>query len=369
MKSTTNYQLVNQELIDKADITQISGNWDKIDTEMKRLSDEKFDKTGGTITGATTATGGLDVSGGVDTDTLSTTGNATVGGKLTSNGQIIAKGGIDLSGRLLTDSGNVIASQMNFTKGEFPTTTQYAYWSIFDKNGLGVDANRLARFQFSMANNGTAAIGMYVNRPNDAASEDTLGILAQWVNGTTPRISLTHNPETSSNDKSVATTYWVKSLTASTTQYGLVRLASESDVLNETDKTVMDVPLAYELNDFRRLNTAYAVGDKVNCAFRFEYYLECTQAGTTSNQSLDTRKVTFGQTITDGTCKWIVRAHIKSVNNAVPDANGNITLSIPTPTIASEKEAKTGTDNTKFMTPLRTKQAIDALAAITLKVW
>ena len=51
MQSTTNYQLVKQELTDKADITQISGNWDKIDTEMKRLSDEKFDKSGGAIGG------------------------------------------------------------------------------------------------------------------------------------------------------------------------------------------------------------------------------------------------------------------------------------------------------------------------------
>lgn len=111
---------------------------------------------------------------------------------------------------------------------------------------------------------------------------------------------------------------------ASTSEYGLVRLASESDVLNETDETVMDVPLAYELNDFRRMNKAYAVGDKVNCAFRFEWFLECIQAGTTSNETLDTRNVTFGQEITDGTVKWVVRAHVKSVNSIVPNANGNI---------------------------------------------
>lgn len=115
---------------------------------------------------------------------------------------------------------------------------------------------------------------------------------------------------------------------ASTSEYGLVRLASESDVLNETDETVMDVPLSYELNDFRRMNKAYVVGDKVNCAFRFEWFLECIQAGTTSNETLDTRNVTFGQEITDGTVKWVVRAHVKSVNNAVPDKNGNINVEI-----------------------------------------
>lgn len=113
---------------------------------------------------------------------------------------------------------------------------------------------------------------------------------------------------------------------ASTSEYGLVRLASESDVLNETDETVMDVPLSYELNDFRRMNKAYAVGDKVNCAFRFEWFLECIQAGTTSNETLDTRTVSFGQEITDGTVKWVVRAHAKSVNGNVPDQNGNITV-------------------------------------------
>lgn len=113
---------------------------------------------------------------------------------------------------------------------------------------------------------------------------------------------------------------------ATTEEYGLIRLASESDVLQETDNKVMDVPLAYELNDFRRMNKTYAVGDKVNCAFRFEWFLECTKAGTTSGQTLDTRNVTFGQTITDGSVNWVVRAHVKSVNGTVPDANGNVQI-------------------------------------------
>ena len=116
---------------------------------------------------------------------------------------------------------------------------------------------------------------------------------------------------------------------ATTEEYGLIRLASESDILQETDNKVMDVPLAYELNDFRRMNKTYAVGDKVNCAFRFEWFLECTKAGTTSGQTLDTRNVTFGQTITDGSVNWVVRAHVKSVNGIVPDANGNVSISIP----------------------------------------
>lgn len=49
---------------------------------------------------------------------------------------------------------------------------------------------------------------------------------------------------------------------------------------------------------------------------------------------------------------------VKSVNGIKP-INGNVAIDIPEPVIASEAEAKAGTNNTKFMTPLRVKQAID----------
>ena len=52
---------------------------------------------------------------------------------------------------------------------------------------------------------------------------------------------------------------------------------------------------------------------------------------------------------------------VKSVNGIKPK-NGNVTIDIPKPVIASEAEAKAGADNTKFMTPLRVKQAISVLA-------
>ena len=51
---------------------------------------------------------------------------------------------------------------------------------------------------------------------------------------------------------------------------------------------------------------------------------------------------------------------VKSVNGIKP-TNGNVTIDIPEPVIASEAEAKAGTNNTKFMTPLRVAQAIDSL--------
>jgi hypothetical protein len=52
---------------------------------------------------------------------------------------------------------------------------------------------------------------------------------------------------------------------------------------------------------------------------------------------------------------------VKSVNGIKP-TNGNVTIDIPKPVIASEAEAEAGTNNTKFMSPLRVKQAISALA-------
>lgn len=146
---------------------------------------------------------------------------------------------------------------------------------------------------------------------------------------------------------------------ATYTEYGTVKLADETALLSQTNDAALTVDRAYELNDFRRMNTAYQVGDKVSCAFRYELFLECTKAGTTSGTTLDTRNVTHGQVITDGTCQWTVRTHVKSVDGAVADANGNV----KTP-IASQKEAEAGTDNEKHMTSLRVKQAIEKFAPV-----
>lgn len=112
---------------------------------------------------------------------------------------------------------------------------------------------------------------------------------------------------------------------ATTSRAGLVRLAAEEDVLNEAPQTAVCTQLIYEINEFRRKSTTYQVGDKVDCAFQYERFLECTKAGTTSGELLDTRNVTHGQVITDGTAEWTVRTHIRSINNTVADASGNIT--------------------------------------------
>lgn len=113
---------------------------------------------------------------------------------------------------------------------------------------------------------------------------------------------------------------------ATTSQFGLVRLAAEEDVLKESPQTAVCTQLIYEINEFRRKSTAYQVGEKVDCAFQYERFLECTKAGTTSADMLDTRDVTHGQVITDGTVEWTVRTHVRSINEEVAGANGNVNV-------------------------------------------
>ena len=296
MQVTKNYGLIKQELTDAADITQISQNWDKIDTELKKLDDEKFDKAGGTITGATTVNGkiiakagesiagGLTVTGGTTTDTLKATGAITVGSVTTTGG--VSAGSMTVTGDA-TVNGKILVDNIR-------------------------------------AKGGSNALQVGVNNPN--STEELLGIIAQWVNGTTPRVSVTHHPDKASNDKSVATTYWIKQLIATQSEYGLVKLASEEDLLNEAPQNAICTELIYDINEFRRKSKAYKVGEKVDCAFQYERFLECTKAGTTSANLLDTRNVTHGQKIVDGTVEWTVRTHARSVNNAVADANGNVSI-------------------------------------------
>lgn len=89
----------------------------------------------------------------------------------------------------------------------------------------------------------------------------------------------------------------------------------------------------YEINEFRRKSTAYNVGDKVDCAFQYERFLECTKAGKTSAELLDTRNVTHGQVIADGMVEWTVRTHVRSVNGNVAGADGNVLVDVGAKTV------------------------------------
>ena len=124
----------------------------------------------------------------------------------------------------------------------------------------------------------------------------------------------------------------IPAATAST--YGLVRAATDATVLDEDADDAAITPAVYhDVSDFRHKNTPYALGDKVECMFNFELFLECTQAGTTSNDPLDTRSVTHGQVITDGTVQWTVRTHFRSVNGAYAGADGNVLVDVGTKTV------------------------------------
>lgn len=120
---------------------------------------------------------------------------------------------------------------------------------------------------------------------------------------------------------------------ATTSKAGLVRLAAEEDVLNEAPQTAVCTQLIYEINEFRRKSTAYQVGDKVDCAFQYERFLECTKAGKTSAELLDTRNVTHGQVIADGMVEWTVRTHVRSVNGNVAGADGNVLVDVGAKTV------------------------------------
>lgn len=73
----------------------------------------------------------------------------------------------------------------------------------------------------------------------------------------------------------------------------------------------------------------------------------------------------FARITNVGVAKWLGNANTatkletaRTINGVAFDGTKDITIGIPEFVIASEEEAKAGTNNTKFMTPLRVKQAI-----------
>lgn len=334
MQETTNYKLKKLELTDSpADITVLNGNWDTIDAELKEhegsLSsqaqsiaeineelDTKYDKAGGTISGAVTVS----------------KGGITVTGNSTFNNNVTVKGTTLHENPIRSNEENYLQISVPVTRGTKPSSTLYSNWSVYDQNGYGTQ-NRLAHIGYKVTNASVSSLSLYVNKYVAGGQEIPVGLSAGWA-GEEPQIMLTHTPPADSDDKSVATTEWVKALKATAGEYGLVKLADETALLNEADDTALSVSGAYRLNDFRRKSTTYDLGDTVNCAFNSEFFLECTQAGTTKNGSLDTRNVTFGQVITDGTCKWTVRRHLKGINGELPDENGNIEIDVDTGNLA-----------------------------------
>lgn len=77
------------------------------------------------------------------------------------------------------------------------------------------------------------------------------------------------------------------------------------------------------------------------------------------NQNFPTNAVEWSLLAKQSDLTNLSNSVVKSVNG-IKLTNGNVTIDIPKPVIASEAEAKAGTNNTKFMTPLRVAQALAA---------
>ena len=85
----------------------------------------------------------------------------------------------------------------------------------------------------------------------------------------------------------------------------------------------------------------------------------------TLKMTLISNNKAFATVTHEGVAKWLGNANTatkletaRTINGVAFDGTKDITIDIPEPVIASEAEAKAGTNNTKFMTPLRVKQAI-----------
>ena len=155
---------------------------------------------------------------------------------------------------------------------------------------------------------------------------------------------------------------------ATTSKAGLVRLAAEEDVLNEAPQTAVCTQLIYEINEFRRKSTAYQVGDKVDCAFQYERFLECTKAGKTSAELLDTRNVTHGQVIADGMVEWTVRTHVRSINGSVAGADGNVLVDVGAKTVNGNTPDSNGNVSVDVGVKTVNGNAPDSAGNITLNI-
>lgn len=324
MLETTNLKLKKQELTDPADITQINPNWDAIDSELVK----KFDKAGGEITGDVTVTGSITATDTITANKINVTGTITANTPNQDN-ELATKAYVDAKvgeGTEFVRADGVDLRNKNITKGQAPAQAQNLSVNFFDKDGTNPASDRLASVSYQLNTDKTASLNLLVSDPNTTTEDKQSGIRIQNVAGT-PRIALTNHPLSDANDHSIASTAWVRGLKATTTTEGLVKIADEDAFLNPTDpNATVNVPLMYEINDFRRISTKYELGDRVACAFKYDLFLECTKAGTTSSSTLDTRNVIHDQIIKDGTLEWTVRTHIRSVDGVTADADGDVKL-------------------------------------------
>ena len=221
----------------------------------------------------------------------------------------------------------------NYTKGQSGIGAE-THISLNDKGGY-MTGNRIAAVE--LKGGATGNQGVYLRAYKNAAGsseQGTISIAFDWAKN----LFVTSAPTPPHTDKStqIATTAWVKDLIATTSEYGLMKVATPETAINPDENDAAITPAVYhDVSDFRHKGTAYSLGDKVECMFNHELFLECTKAGTTASTPLDTRNVKHGQVLTDGGVQWTVRTHIKSVNGIVAGANGNVEIEIPKPPVTS----------------------------------
>ncbi len=370
MRYTENLNLKKPEQTEFYDVDDFNENADIIDTElMNRLK-----LTGGVMSGTITSasdtilnknndTSGLNLTGGKDNtsanltlfgknapnfkgyfalDALDDTGNyhqllGTPDGKLSWGGAYFVT---SINGATANENGTVMVTKLE--RREY--LSKGANLNDYQEIGIyGIDMNNVAE---TIQNIPVPLAGMLEVKHS---ASDGYYITQEYTTcDANPRVFV-RNCYIKNNDcgkwKELGGITSVNNITpddngnislpvATAEKYGLVRVAEPTDVLDTVNDAAITPAVYHDVSDFRHKNTTYGVGDKVECMFNHELFLECTKAGTTSNTPLDTRNVTHGQVLTDGGVQWTVRTHIKSVNGVVAGADGDVVIEIPKPDLS-----------------------------------
>lgn len=102
---------------------------------------------------------------------------------------------------------------------------------------------------------------------------------------------------------------------ATPSTFGLMRVAAVEDEVDCSCNDASVTPANFmSMGDYRIASKVYKVGERVRCLYHADLYLQCTKAGTTSADALDTHEVTLGQLLTDGGVTWLVVDGLRFTN-------------------------------------------------------
>lgn len=306
MQETANYKLKKLELTDFADITDLNSNADIVDMELKKLTDEKAPLESPVLTGTPAAPTPVNETNLQQIVNIEYVKEALKTVDLSSKlDHTAVVQNADLN-TLLDDKAYICVGTLKNT----PVLNTYCIVRCYD----GATTNRVVQICYIPQSDNT--VRTFVRA---VTSTTTFG---KWVElGSVTKVNDIVPDDTGNVALPVATAE----------NYGLVRVAKPTDVLDTVEDAAITPAVYHDVSDFRHKQTAYNLGDKVECMFNHELFLECTQAGTTASTPLDTRNVKHGQVLTDGSVQWTVRTHIKSVNGVVAGANGDVVIDAGVP--------------------------------------